>query len=130
MDTATARPFQPDRDGWLRLFHTIDARDATGFVEYLTPDAQFRFGNAPAVAGRDAIRGAVAAFFDTIAGSHHELLGTWAGDSSAVCEGRVTYTRHDGTAVGVPFVNVFELRGARISQYRIYIDLSPLFGAH
>jgi ketosteroid isomerase-like protein len=121
--------FQPDRAWWERVFAVIDAGDAAGFVELLTADAQFRFGNAPAVVGREAIHAAVGAFFAAIAGSRHRLLDTWNGSSSAVCEGEVTYTRHDGSMLSVPFVNVFDLRGDKIAAYRIYIDNSRLFGA-
>jgi limonene-1,2-epoxide hydrolase len=121
--------FQPDRAWWERLFATIDARDADGFVAALTANAEFRFANAPAVRGREAIRATVAAFFAAIAACHHRLLGTWNGAGTTVCEGQVTYTRHDGTTVTVPFVNVFELSGDRIAAYRIYIDNTPLFGA-
>jgi limonene-1,2-epoxide hydrolase len=39
----------------------------------------------------------------------------------------VTYTRHDGSLISVPFANVFELRGDKITAYRIYIDNSSLF---
>ncbi len=120
-------PFAPDRAWWGRLFAVIDARDADGFVALLTPDAEFRFGNAPAVHGREAIRAAVAGFFTVIAGCRHRLLGAWNGTGTTVCEGEVTYTRQDGSTVTIPFVNVFELRGERVASYRIYIDNAPLF---
>jgi hypothetical protein len=32
--------FRTDRAWWQRIFVTIDAGDAAGFVEFLTPDAQ------------------------------------------------------------------------------------------
>jgi ketosteroid isomerase-like protein len=121
--------FQPDRKWWERVFAVVDAGDADRFVELLAPDAQFRFGNAPVIVGREAIHTAVTAFFATIGSSRHRLLGTWNGDASTVCEGEVTYTRHDGSAINVPFANVFELRGEKIAAYRIYIDNSPLFNA-
>ena len=128
-DPAAPEPlFQPDRGWWEKVFAVIDAGDAAGFVGLLTPDAQFRFGNAPAVVGRDAIHAAVAAFFAAIAGSRHRLLNIWSGPSTAVCEGEVTYTRHDGSTLSVPFANVFDLRGGRIAAYRIYTDNSSLFG--
>ena len=119
--------FAPDRAWWGRLLAVIDARDADGFVAFLTPDAEFRFGNAPAVHGREAIRAAVAGFFTVIAGCRHRLIGAWNGPGTAVCEGEVTYTRLDGSTVTIPFVNVFELRGERVASYRIYIDNAPLF---
>jgi ketosteroid isomerase-like protein len=119
--------FEPDRAWWERLFAVIDARDVDGFVAALSLDAEFRFGNAPAVRGREAIRAAVAGFFAAIAGCRHRCRHTWNGPGSAVCEGEVTYTRCDGKTVTVPFANVFELRGDRIAAYRIYIDNTPLF---
>lgn len=121
--------FQPDRTWWGRLFAVIDARDAAGFLSFLTPDAQFRFGNAPTITGFEAIGAAVEGFFAAIASCRHQLLRTWNGPEAVACEGVVTYTRHDGSTVTVPFANVFELRGAKITAYRIYIDNSPLFSA-
>jgi ketosteroid isomerase-like protein len=119
--------FQPDRAWWERIFAVVDGGDSAGFVELLTADARFRFGSAAPMVGSDAIRAAVAGFFSAIRSSCHRLQGTWAGDATAVCEGEVTYTRHDGSMVSFPFVNVFELRGELIAAYRIYIDLSSLF---
>ena len=124
---APLTPFAPDRAWWGRLLAVIDARDADGFVAFLTPDAEFRFGNAPAVQGREAIHAAVAGFFCVITGCRHRLLGTWNGPGTTVGEGEVTYTRLDGSTVTIPFVNVFELRGGRVASYRIYIDNGPLF---
>jgi ketosteroid isomerase-like protein len=123
------RVFPTDRAWWERVFAVVDAGDAAAFVELLTPDAQFRFGNAPAIIGHEAIRAATAGFFAAIASSRHQLLGTWIGPGTAVCEGEVTYTRHDGSTLSVPFANVFEVRGDQIAAYRIYVDNSTLFGA-
>jgi ketosteroid isomerase-like protein len=123
------RVFQPDRAWWERVFAVVDAGDATAFVDLLTPDAQFRFGNAPVVVGHDAIHAAAAGFFAAIESSRHRLLCTWNGAATAVCEGEVTYTRHDGLVLSFPFANVFELRGEKIAAYRIYIDNSSLFDA-
>jgi len=39
----------------------------------------------------------------------------------------VTYTRHDGTNLTLPFVNVFAMRGDLIQDYLIYIDATPLY---
>jgi ketosteroid isomerase-like protein len=119
--------FEPDNAWWQRVFAVIDARDTAGFVALLTPDAQFRFGNAPTVVGAEAIAATVSSFFAAIASCRHRLIRTWSGSSGVVCEGEVTYIRHDRTAVTVPFANVFELRGTLIAVYRIFIDNSPLF---
>lgn len=122
-------PDSPDQAWWQRLFATIDARDARAFSALLTSDAEFRFGNSPVVSGTAGITAAVGGFFASIAGCRHALLRTWSGPDAVACEGTVTYTRHDGTAVTIPFANVFELSGSLIRSYRIYIDNSPLAAA-
>lgn len=109
------------------IFAAIDAKDATAFVGYLTEDAVFRFGSSPAVTGRDAIRAAVDGFFGTIAGCSHDVQNTLSDGSRLVCEGEVTYRRHNDTEVTLPFTDVFEYDGDLISQYKIYIDISPLY---
>jgi ketosteroid isomerase-like protein len=119
----------PDKAWWEQLFAAIDARDAVAFSARLTADADFRFGNMPVVSGTAAITAAVGGFFSSVAGCRHALLRTWVDDTTVACEGSVTYTRHDGTAVTVPFANVFELSGRLIRSYRIYIDNSPLTAA-
>jgi len=121
--------FAPDAAGWARLFAAIDARDADAFAAFLAEDGEFRFGNAPPVHGRAAFRAAVAGFVAAIGGGRHRLLASWTGPGSAVCEGEVTYPRHDGSTLTVPFANVFALAGGRIRSYRIYIDNGPLFSA-
>ena len=109
------------------LFAAIDARNAERFVGFLTEDATFRFGSAPPVQGREAIRQAVGEFFATIAGLSHAVTNWLASDGALVCEGEVTYTRHDGSTVTLPFADFFELDNGRISHYKIYMDIGPLY---
>ena len=111
------------------LFASIDNADAELFASFLTQDASFRFGSAPSVQGRAEITAGVDAFFATIAASKHEVANSILSGDSLVCEGNVTYTRHDGSEVTVPFVDVLELSGELIREYKIYIDISPLFAA-
>lgn len=109
------------------LFDSIDAMDADKFVEFIAPDGTFRFGSAPSVTGREAIRDAVAGFFSSIAGLRHTLHQSLLNGDTLVCEGEATYTRHDSSEITLPFANVFELRNGLISQYKIYSDIGPLF---
>jgi limonene-1,2-epoxide hydrolase len=111
------------------LFAAIDAQDGAAFVSYLTEDAVFRFGSAPPVQGRAAVRAAVEGFFDSIAGLSHSIDRTLREGETLVCEGEVTYTRHDGSSIAIPFVDVFEYRDALIAKYKIYIDIAPLYAA-
>lgn len=109
------------------LFASIDAKDSDAFLAFLTRDATFRFGSAPEVRGHDAIRAGVDGFFTTIAGSRHALKNVLGDDGTLVCEGEVTYRRHDGSELTLPFTNVFGLDGKLISHYKIYIDIAPLY---
>jgi hypothetical protein len=114
-------------DWWNGLFESIDSKETPRFLEFLTADAEFRFGSAPGVHGHEAIGAAVNGFFGVIAASRHRMIRRWEDTDSAVCEGEVTYTRLDGSQVTLPFTNVFYLRDGKIARYLIYIDQSPLF---
>jgi limonene-1,2-epoxide hydrolase len=112
-----------------KLFVSIDAMDTEGFLGCIAPDAEFRFASAPPVRGHAGIREAVDGFFSSIAGLSHKLQRLVADGNAVVCEGEVTYTRHDGSTITLPFCNVFEVQGGLISVYRIYIDVAPLYAA-
>jgi ketosteroid isomerase-like protein len=109
------------------LFAAIDAKDTEAFLGFLTDDAVFRFGSAPEAIGQNAIRDGVNGFFTTIAGSTHAIGNVIESGSTLVCEAEVTYQRHDGSELTLPFTNVFELSGELISHYKIYIDIAPLY---
>jgi len=110
-----------------KLFASIDAMDTESFLSFIREDATFRFGSSPAVQGRAAIRAAVEGFFSSFAALQHVVQRQVAEGNAVVCEGEVTYTRHDGSTITLPFANVFEVSGSLISLYRIYIDIGPLF---
>jgi len=109
------------------LFGAIDAMDTGRFLGFLTEDVSFRFGSAPAVRGSDAVGEAVGGFFSSIAGLSHDLKFAAAEGSTLITEGEVTYTRHDGSRITLPFADVFEMRGDRIAAYKIYMDIGPLY---
>ncbi len=110
------------------VFRAIDAKDASGFASHFTPDGVFRYANAPAVAGPDAVRQAVAQFFDAIASLHHEVLHVWVQGDTVFVKGEVDYVRHDGSKAGpFPFFNLLTMRDGKFREYLIYVDISPLW---
>jgi hypothetical protein len=117
----------PDMHWWNGLFAAIDAKDTGAFLARLTTDASFRFGSAAPVQGAHAIAHAVDGFFASIAASEHKILRLWHDDDSAACQGEVTYTRHDGSVITLPFTNVFNFAHGKVREYLIYIDIAPLY---
>jgi len=114
--------------GWLeKLFATIDAKDAAAFAEFLTEDAVFRFGNGEPARGRDAVREAVAQFFAGVKGLEHAIHESWTVPGAVVMHGQVTYTRHNGSRLTVPFANVLKLDGTRVRDYLVFADASALW---
>jgi ketosteroid isomerase-like protein len=109
------------------LFEAIDAKDAERFASFIAADATFRFGNAPAVTGRPAIREAVAGFFASIRGLSHELQSVAQEGSQVWSRGTVTYLRHDGSSLAAPFCNYFEMGDGGVRHYQIYVDASALY---
>jgi hypothetical protein len=118
------------------LYRTaVDNKDAAGFAASFTVDGWLRFGNAPPIVGRDAIREAIAGFFGSFAALRHESTGNYLVGDTLILEAVVTYTRHDGRVVSVPAVTIFRFASGvdsdalhpRADQCRIYVDLTPLY---
>jgi ketosteroid isomerase-like protein len=110
------------------LFAAIDRRDAAAFAAFISPGGVFRFAGQTPVVGRDAVEAAVGAFFAAIGGIRHEVERSWALPGALVCEGRVTYTRLDGSTLEVPFANVLTLADDLIGEYLVFVDAHALFG--
>ncbi|HEY3505962.1 MAG TPA: nuclear transport factor 2 family protein [Actinocatenispora sp.] len=110
-----------------RVFRAVDATDVSAFVELFTPDGRFTFANEAALAGRDAIADALTAFYATLAGLRHDIRSEWTTGADTIVEATVTYDRLDGRAVSVPAVTLFHTADGLIDDYRIYIDLTPVY---
>jgi ketosteroid isomerase-like protein len=110
-----------------QLFQSIDRMDTKTFLTFLSDDAQFKFGNAPAAVGKEAVRQGVDGFFQSIKGLRHNILRTWVHPDTVICQGEATYTRHDGSQLTLPFVNVFGMKNNLVKDYLIYIDINPLY---
>ena len=115
------------RENAVAMFESADKLDVDGWVEYLADDVYFRFGNADPIRGRDGVRSAVTEFFGMISGLHHEVIRDWESNGTVVQQIDMTYIRHDGNEVKVPATNILDFRDGKIAEYRIYVDLAPLW---
>jgi ketosteroid isomerase-like protein len=109
------------------VFADIDAFNPDAFVTHLTPDVVFRFGNADPVSGRQAVREAVAGFFSTIDGLTHHIRNVWEFGDTIIVQADVEYLRKDGKTVTVPNADILVYDGELVRDWRIYIDLGPLY---
>ena len=109
------------------LFDDIDSMEPERFAQHLAGDVVMRFGNADPVHGRDAVRDAWAGFCEGVDGVSHERLGQWESGDGTVAEANVTYTQKDGGTVTVPVVTIYREGAEGIVDYRVFIDLAPLF---
>jgi ketosteroid isomerase-like protein len=120
-------------DPWIvDLFAAVDRMDTVGFVKVFAEDATFRFGNSEPAAGRQEVEQAVAGFFSMVDGLSHQITGVWTGHweggEATSVESTVTYTRKDSSVVGpLPCTTTMRLRGDEIQDYRIFMDIGPVF---
>lgn len=119
-----------DTEKWLHdLFCAIDAKNASGFSSFLTEDVQFHFGNMTPIKGRAAVQATVEAFFQSISSLRHTVHEHWTQGATVVCRGTVTYRRLDGKEVSVPFANITKRTREQVHDYRIFVDVSPLYAS-
>jgi limonene-1,2-epoxide hydrolase len=114
-------PAHPD------LFADIDSMEPDAFARHLADDVSFRFGNSDPVIGRDAVRDTWAGFCEGIAGVSHDVIEQWEAGPATIVESTVTYTRKDGSTVALPVVTIYRGEADLIEDYRIFMDVAPLF---
>ena len=108
------------------LYAAVDRRDASAVGSFVSKDAKFQIGNFDEIQGRQSIIDANADFFGTIKGMEHSIDDLWSVDQTAICTGRVHYTRKDDSTHSVPFATVLNVCGDQISDYRVFVDISAL----
>ncbi|EJM16997.1 ketosteroid isomerase-like protein [Pseudomonas sp. GM18] len=110
------------------MFESVDRMSIEGFLSYLADDVVFRFGNPPEMKGKKVVGEAIELFFTQIASLKHVLQGVWSEGDTTIMRFDTYYTKHDGTVINVPCCVVVHFNASRlINDYRIHIDISPLY---
>jgi ketosteroid isomerase-like protein len=114
------------------LFAALDRKDVTALAAQLGDDVRTRMGNQDPVEGKVAFTQAAGGFLESIAAIRHEIHSIWSVDDAVVTEMSVHYTRLDGGQLTLPCCNVFRLRDGLVVDYRVYMDVSPVYagGTH
>jgi limonene-1,2-epoxide hydrolase len=100
---------------WSRL-------DADELVEFFTPDGVYHNMPMGPVAGRDNLRGFIAAFLKGWTATDWEVLNLIGRGDIVVAE-RVDRTMVGQKPVDLPCCGVFQLEGGKIKIWRDYFDL-------
>ena len=109
------------------VYKAFDAKDLEAFGNYLTEDCWYAFSNWPAMEGREAALYGVSAFFKDIKATSHTIQDVWEDADTIILRIVVVYHRKDGQLVSLPCVNIWERVGDQISDFRIYMDVNPVF---
>jgi limonene-1,2-epoxide hydrolase len=119
---ATTRPYTRN------VFATNDAMDVAAIASLFAEGGRVALGNGAPLVGIDEIRAGTTAFFDTIAGLHHEIVKEWNVGDDTIVELKVTYDRKDGQQVTIPCVTIFHTdANDKIDDYRVYFDVAPIY---
>jgi uncharacterized protein (TIGR02246 family) len=110
-------------------FRSVDEMRLDDFAALFTPDGTMTFGNGDPSVGPDAIRTALADFYQHLTGVRHELRGAWIVDDVSINEAIVHYTMKDGSDVPLPVTSILRWSGDRVREWRIYMDAAPAFAA-
>ena len=111
----------------IQIYQAIDRKDSRGMMQYLTDDSVFRFANIPQVEGRDNITAFLDGFFASIKSLRHTGIEYWNSGNAWFVTGNVTYTRHDGSTLGVPFAVLLKMKAELVRNYLIFVDASELY---
>jgi hypothetical protein len=110
------------------VFAITDAMDVAEIVALFATGARVVFGNSQPMFGVDEIRTGTTAFYNTIAGLHHEIVTEWSFLDDTIVELKVTYDRKDGQQVTIPCVTIFHTDATgMIDDYRVYFDVAPIY---
>ena len=109
------------------IFAAFDAKDIAALAELVTDDVRLQLGNAAVVEGKAEFVEALQAFVASVAGFRHTVTNVWSDLDAVIAELKVHYTSLDGTELTLPCCNVFRLRDGAVADYRVYMDITPVY---
>jgi ketosteroid isomerase-like protein len=109
------------------IFAAFDAKDVAALAELVRDDVRLQIGNADVVNGKAEFVESLSAFFSSVAGFGHTITNVWSDLDAIIAELRVHYIRLDGTELTLPCCNVFRLRDGAVADYRVYMDITPVY---
>lgn len=97
------------------------------FLAYLTPDVKWHFANSDVIIGHDAVKESLLGFWATMDSVTHHIVKSFEVDDTVIVQFDMEYRRKDGTSVHIPCCDILIFNGDLVCDFRIYIDLAPLY---
>jgi ketosteroid isomerase-like protein len=127
---STTSKLVPEREAIRALFAATDRGDLAGVTSYLHDGVVVFLSNREPIHGAEAYAELYGQVAEMLAGLRHEILDIWcaAEDPSVwIVQMTVHYTRADGSTVSLPCCNVLRFTEGRVSDYRVFMDMTPVF---
>ena len=105
----------------------LDARDVAKLAAMVSDDVRLQFASQPPVEGKEAFVDALEDSLASVSGFRHEIIEAWDVGDAVVLEMIVHYRRLDGSSISLPCCNVFRYAGGLIADYRVYMDIAPVY---
>ena len=111
----------------LKMFESFNVE---GFLELLTENAEYRFGNYPAAVGQENIAATIkASHLDAISGISFEIKSLYELEDTVVTELVCNYTLKKGGNLPLPCLDIFKFQGGKVTAMLVFMDATPLFTA-
>ena len=114
------------------VFAAIDSGDIDGATRFFCDDITVHFANVGPLIGSTAFVGLYSQFSGVLQGVRHEIHDVWCVvENRNVLVAKMTahYTRVDGEQVSLPCCNIFRMSGELISDYQVFMDITPALSA-
>lgn len=103
--------------------------DKAAAVQYLTENVHYIVGARPALHGIDAVVSYIAEQNRIARWEGHTLRAAWMNDGVFVVEVESHFTRiADKRPISFPCLDIYRFKDGRIYDWRVYADMSPLYG--
>jgi ketosteroid isomerase-like protein len=109
------------------VFAALDNKDLTELATHVSEDIRMTMSNADPIEGKPSFVQRAEAFVGSLASIRHEITSLWTVDDVVIAELWVHYGRLDGQQLTLPCCNVFRVRDGLVTDYRVYMDSTPVF---
>ena len=110
------------------IIEATDLADVDRVSDLVTDDIRLQFGSTEPTVGKQSLIDGAAEFNGSIASIRHDINGLWTVEpDTVITEMVVHYERLDGQSLSLPCTNIFRVRNGKIADYRVYMDIAPVF---